>query len=277
MTRHMRLTSCLVTVIGCLAYGEASSVARADSGTAAKTVELFEGMKDGDVGAKIVVMNDHEARIFLANQTKQPLNIQLPEAFAAVPAVAQFGGGGGGGNTSTGGGNQSAGGGLGGGGGGGGGVFSIPPDTTKRLDVPVLCLDHGLRDPSSSKPYNLVPASAHIDRPAVVELLKAFGRGELQHGAAQAATWHLNSDVSWEELATKLTGTRRNINRSPYFSRNEIRAGLAYANEATRLAAEAERERAKASVRDTQEVRDSADATATADENLSEERSTTDE
>ena len=166
-----------------------------------------------------------------------------------MPVLAQFGGGGGGrggGGGGFGGGgpaaasNPSGGGGGGGGGGqgggGGGGFFSIPPEQTTKIDVAVLCLDHGLRDPSSSKPYKMVPASDHIDNPAVIELLKAFGRGELDHDAAQAAAWHLNSDLSWDELAAKLSGTRRSFSRKPYFSADAIRAGMAYANEAQRLA-----------------------------------------
>ena len=82
----------------------------------------------------------------------------------------------------------------------------------------------------------MVPAEDHLDRPAVVELLKAFGRGELNHAATQAAAWHLNNDLSWPELAAKLQGTRRSPRRPPYFSREEIQAGAAYANEAARLA-----------------------------------------
>ena len=82
----------------------------------------------------------------------------------------------------------------------------------------------------------MVPASDHIDNPAVIELLKAFGRGELKHDAAQAAAWHLNSGLSWDELAAKLSGTRRSFSRKPYFSADAIRAGMAYATEAQRLA-----------------------------------------
>jgi hypothetical protein len=81
-----------------------------------------------------------------------------------------------------------------------------------------------------------VPADEFLEKPAVVELLKAFGSGELNRGAVQAAAWHLNNDMSWDELAKKLTGTRRSTSRAPYFSADEIRAGMAYASEATRLA-----------------------------------------
>jgi hypothetical protein len=122
------------------------------------------------------------------------------------------------------------------GGGGGGGFFSVPPEQTAKINVNVVCLDHGLQNPSSSNPYKMVPAEEHLDRPAVIELLKAFGHGELHHGATQAAAWHLNNDLSWNELAAKLAGTRRSPSRPPYFSRDEIRAGMAYAAEATRLA-----------------------------------------
>jgi hypothetical protein len=82
----------------------------------------------------------------------------------------------------------------------------------------------------------MVPADSVVARPAVVELLKAFGRGELKHGAAQAAAWHLNNDLSWQQLAAKLQGTKRSFRRPPYFSADEIRTGMAYATEAERLA-----------------------------------------
>ncbi len=209
-------------------------------------VELFQGMKDQIVEVKFIGRNDHEARVIITNKTKQPLTVRLPEAFVGAPVLAQFGGGGrggggrggGGGRSGGGGGNQSSGGGFGGGG-GGGGMFSIPAETTAKIDVDTICLDHGLRDPSPSKPYEILPADENVNDPAVVELLKAFGRGELDHGAAQAAAWHLNSGVSWQELAAKLQGTRRSFVRPPYFSQDELHAGLAYANAAVQRAKEA--------------------------------------
>ncbi|HJQ81441.1 MAG TPA: hypothetical protein VJ828_15880 [Lacipirellulaceae bacterium] len=220
-------------------------------------VEFFQAMEEGQVDVKFIAKSDRAARILIKNKTQHPINLQLPEAFAGVPVLAQiggggrggggfggggrggggFGGGGSGGGQSVGGGLGGGGGGLGGGGlGGGGGIFSIPPEETAKINVPVVCLDHGLKNPSSANKYTIVPAEQHLDRPEVIELLKAFGRGELQHGAAQAAAWHLNSDLSWSELAAKLQGTRRSLSRPPYFSREEIQAGMAYASEAHRLA-----------------------------------------
>jgi hypothetical protein len=219
-------------------------------------LNFFDAVDAGKINAKFIALNDHEAKLIVTNNTKQPLNLKLPEAFAGVPVAAQFGGAGGGraggggggragggGRTGGGGGGQQqqvgggGGGGIGGGiGGGGGGQFSVPPEKTAKIDMAVVCLEHGLRDPSSSAPYKMVPADTVVDRPAVVELLKAFGRGEMKHGAAQAAAWHLNNDLSWQQLAAKLQGTKRSFKRPPYFSADEIRTGMAYATEATRLA-----------------------------------------
>ena len=49
--------------------------------------------------------------------------------------------------------------------------------------------------------------------------------------------WHANSDVSWQELASKLDGTIRSVVRNPYFTGAEIQAAIAYHQEAVRRAA----------------------------------------
>jgi hypothetical protein len=221
----------------------------ANAAVAGEPVDLFQAIDDRQVDVTFIAKNDHDARVLIKNNTKQPVSLKMPAAFAGVP-LAQFGGGGGarggggrGGSTGGGGGQQQSvggggGGGLGGGGGGGGGgFFSVPPEETAKVDVEVVCLDHGLRTPNGAAAYKMVPAEEFLeDKPEVVELLAAFGRGELQHQAVQAAAWNLNSEVSWEQLAAKLQGTRRSTSRPPYFTRQEIQAGMAYANEAKRLA-----------------------------------------
>jgi hypothetical protein len=251
MTRNICLATLGVfLLVAGLQSGAAARDAAGESPADAPgaAVEFFQAMEDGRLDVKFIARSDHAARLIMTNKTNQPLKLQMPEAFAGVPVLAQFQGGGGQGGGGRlggggGGGQQSVGGGLGGGGGGlggggGGGFFSIPPERTSKLNVAVVCLDHGLRDPSSATPYKIVRASDHLERPAVIELLKAFGRGELDHGAAQAAAWHLNNDLGWDQLAAKLQGTRRSISRPPYFSRAQIQAGIAYANEAIRLGEE---------------------------------------
>jgi hypothetical protein len=235
----------------------AQMAAAADEQTAPPATGLFQAIDDHQVDVKFIAKSDHDARILVKNNTNQPLHLQMPEAFAGVPALAQFGGGGGGARgggggsrsgsssrSSSGGGGQQqsvgggGGGGIGGGGGGGGGgFFSVPPEETAKIDVPVVCLNHGFREPNSSASYNMVRADEYLeDRPQVVELLKAFGSGGLDHQAVQAAAWNLNNDMSWDELKAQLQGTKRSHNRPPYFTADEIRAGMAYANQATRLA-----------------------------------------
>lgn len=203
-------------------------------------VDLFDAIDDGLIEVKFIARDDHRGRVIVENKTDEEVRFRMPEAFVGVPVLAQLGGGGGGGGQSVGGGG--GGGGLGGGGGqgggGGGGAFSVAPEKAAKINVGLLCLDHGKRIPSSKKPYKLVPAEEHLSsEPEVIELLAAFGRGELQRDAAQAAVWHANSDVSWAELAAKLDGTVRSTVRNPYFTRYELQAAIAYVQEAVRRAA----------------------------------------
>ena len=279
----------LLALSGLTQFAQAADTPAANKKAAASVpgapIALFQAIDDGQVDAKFIAKNDHEARVLVKNKTNQPLTLQMPEALAGVP-LAQFGGGGGGARGGGGGGRSGGGGGGGqqqsvgggggggiGGGGGGGGQFSVPPEETAKVDVAVVCLDHGLRDPNSSSAYKLVPADEHLEKPAVIELLKAFGRCDLQPGAVQAAAWHLNNDMSWDQLAAKLQGTRRSPSRPPYFSANDIRTGMAYANEATRLAeanadeyAELKKARAEKAEKAAKAKTESSDIRSTTDE-----------
>lgn len=226
----------------------------------AKEVELFQAMADGVIDVKFIARSDEKAQIIFKNNVKQPVNVRLPEAFAGVPVLAQFGQGGVGGvggqglggtglgGGGLGGGAQALGGGFGGlgggglgiGGGFGGGFFNVAPEATRRITVNTVCLDHGKHDPTPHIPFEIKPIEDYVERPAVIEVVKAFGRGELARGAAQAATWHLNNDVSWRELATKPRGMRHPLTgrRPSWFSAFEIRAAMAVAEHARRIAAD---------------------------------------
>jgi hypothetical protein len=213
------------------------------------TVEMFAAMQNGDIDVKLIPKDATEARVLIKNNTKQPLNVKLPDAFAGRPILAQgrAGGGGGGGGGNSGGGNQSMGGGMGGGmmgGGGGMGMFSVPPEQLGQFKVPTVCLEHGKKDPRPQIPYEIVPLEKVNKDPAVRELLTAFGKEKLDQRVAQAAAWHLANDMSWEELAGKriehLNGTSE-----LWFSLGEIQAGMHIAASAV---ATADDEEAKALV-----------------------------
>jgi len=121
-------------------------------------------------------------------------------------------------------GGMMGGGGMGGGGmGGGGGIFNVAPEKVGKLTVPCVCLDHGKPDPTPRMAYKIVPAEQYIKRPEVIELMKVFGQGKIDRAAAQAATWNMNNDLSWQELANKKIFSRKYVGGSiPYFQPSEL-------------------------------------------------------
>lgn len=235
--------------------GAPVSIARGEGASNAApvaSVDLFDAMKSGSVEAEFVAKSSKRGRIIMQNKTDQPLSVEIPDAFIGVPlaqmgGMGGMGGGMGGMGGGMGGGQQNVGGGGGGGGGRGGGGggrggggrggFSIPPEKTVRVDVPLLCLDHGKREPSSSKPYAILPIENVIKDPAVIEVVAAYANGDLPTGAAQAAIWNMNSEVSFQELSQKLTGTERHAVRHPYFSGEEIQTAMAIVAEAREVTA----------------------------------------
>lgn len=220
---------------------EPAAEAPADS---SEPMALFDAIDEGLVDVTFIAKNDKQGRVIVENKTDQPVNFRMPEAFVGVPVLAQMGMGGGGmGGGGMGGGMQAVGGGGGmgggmGGGGMGGGAFSVEPEKAAKISVPLVCLEHGKRIPSSKKPYKIVPAEDELSsKPEVIELLTALGRGQLNRDAAQAAVWHSTDNMSWQELAAKLDGTERSTVRNAYFTAAEIQAAIAYHSEAVRLAA----------------------------------------
>lgn len=266
MKWHMvgRLFGCMA-MLACLAPAAIAENKKSGSDSEVETVEMFQAIDNGDIEVKFIPMSSEKGTVIITNKTKKKMRVELPAAFAGVP-LAQFGGGGGGfggqggggfggqgggGFGGGGGGNQGVGGGFGGqgggggfggggggfggqGGGGGGGFFNVMPEKVQRLKVQGVCLDHGLEDPDPQIPYELKPISAYTQKPGVADLCHMLGSGELNQRSAQAAAWHLNNGMSWEELANKrvehLIG-----DDTPYFSRQELQ--VAY------KAAEAAKER----------------------------------
>ncbi|MBN1910550.1 MAG: hypothetical protein JW818_12470 [Pirellulales bacterium] len=259
MTRHF----CRMWWLPCMAallLAPTAAMANKQAKVQPKQVEMFKAIEAGQIEVKLIPKDSTETRVAIINKTKEPLSVKLPDAFAGVPALAQFqpqppggglgfgqpglGGGGGGNNFGNGGGNnnqnQSFGGGMGGGMMGGGmGMFNVPPGKIGRLKVPTVCLEHGKKDPASNIPYVIKPIESYTDKPAVQELCRMLGTGKLSQRAAQAAAWHLSNDMSWQELAAKqirhITGMTQ-----PYFNPMEIRAAMQIANLATARAKERE-------------------------------------
>jgi hypothetical protein len=219
-----------------------------DYNPADQTVEMFAAMEKGDISVKLIPKDSTQCRVLIENKTDKPLNVKLPDAFAGVPALAQNlggnrGGGGGGNHSSNRSGNsgnsqnQSTGGGMGGMGGGGmgGGMFNVPPEKVGQLKVTTVCLEHGKREPNEKVPYEIKPLESFTAKGGVRELCESLGKDQLSQRAAQAAAWHLNNGMSWQELAAKQIH-RAGGARYPYFTAEEIQAGMKIAAVAVQAA-----------------------------------------
>jgi hypothetical protein len=261
-----RTLACLV-VVGLLATTAVSAekAERPASATAKhEQVELFAAMESGDIEVTFVPRNSKSATVIVKNNTKKPLSVKMPEAFAGVPVLAQFGGGGfGGGMGGMGmggmgmggmggmgmGGMQAMGGGFGGGFGGGGfgggmggfgggmggmggGFFNIEPEKAEKVKVTTVCLEHGKKEPSSSAKYKIVPLETTTSSPEVAELCKMLARDEVDQASAQVAAWHLCNGMSFEQLAAK-TIRRANGTIASYFTGDHIQRGMQIVSAAT--------------------------------------------
>jgi len=198
----------------------------------AKQVEFFEAIKAGDIAVKLIPKDAKEANVIIENKAKQPLEIKLPDAFAGVPVLAQFGGMGG-----MGGGGM---GGMGGGGMGGmgmgGGFFSVGPDKVGKIKVTTVCLEHGKQDPNPRIPYEIRPIETFTQDQRVIEVCKMLGRGELAQNVAQAAAWHLGNGLTWDELAAKDRVKLSNGYTEKFFSAQELTVAARVSQEAVRRA-----------------------------------------
>jgi hypothetical protein len=213
--------------------------------SADRSVEMFQAIESGDIEVKVIPKDSTQCRVLITNKTDKPLNVKLPETFAAVPVLAQFGGGGVGGMGGPGGGGGLGGGGnVGGGGGGsqgmgggmggmggmgmggmGGGMFNVAPEKVGDLTATTVCLEHGKDEPKPKIPYAIKPIDSLTDKHEVHELCRMLGAGQLDQRAAQAAAWHLNNGMSWEELSAKRIRYANGSSR-PYFSPQELRVAV---------------------------------------------------
>ena len=216
----------------------------------APTIDLFDGIDEGTIEARLIPKNSLEGTVFVDNKSDKPMTVRLPKAVAAVQVLKQgFGGGAGGGRGGAGGGQaggqggqgQGLGGGFGGGGlgggggglggggggfggGGGGGFFSIPPHKSARVPMSSVCLNHGKTEPRANMTYKLVKLESYTSDPALQELLIDVAAGVIDPKSAQAAVWHLTDKMSWEELSAKAIDHLGGVDPEPYFSGAQIAA-----------------------------------------------------
>lgn len=221
-----------------------------------EVVELFAGIKSGDIEVTFIPKDAKEATVLFRNKTDKPVAIRLPEAFAGVPVLAQFGGPGGiaggapgGGLGVGGGGMQGMGGGFGGMGMGGGmggmmggmggmggfgGFMNVAPDKVGKVKVKTVCLEHGKTDPNPRAKYEIRPIESFTQNAGVIEICKMVGRGEISQNAAQAAAWNLANKLSFEFLATKNRLESLNGYTEKFFSSQDLQIAMVAVIEASK-------------------------------------------
>ena len=259
----MKLAKCFVlSLVAAALLVSTSSAAKptlAEKVAAAKDpanqVELFAAIEAGEIDVKLIPKDSTTGIVMIENKTKKPLTIQLPAAFAGIPVLGQIGIGGGigggamGGGGGMGGGQNQAmgggmmgggmmGGGMGGGGFGGGGMgggfFNVGPEKVGKIKFAGVCLEHGKADPNPRVTYKMVPIDSFTKNPEVIAVVQMLGRGEIDQRSAQAATWHLQNDMSWQELASKIGAKHLNGTTEPYFTPSQMELALRITREAAR-------------------------------------------
>jgi hypothetical protein len=115
------------------------------------------------------------------------------------------------------------------------GMMNVAPEKVEHFNVPIVCLEHGKHDPKPTVKYEIRPIDQFTDKAGVRELCSILGTGKLPQRVAQVAAWHLNNDMTWEQLATKQLQFTNGLNR-PYFSPDEIRDAMQVSTIVTTLA-----------------------------------------
>jgi hypothetical protein len=125
---------------------------------------------------------------------------------------------------------------MGGGMGGmmGGGMFNVEPEKVAKVKIVTVCLDHGKKDPSPHVPYKLIPIDSYAKNGQVTEVVKMLSKGEIDQHSAQAAAWHLQNGLTWDELVHKVGVKHLNGRVDPYFTAINLQRALT----ATKIAAD---------------------------------------
>ena len=245
----MSRLSMLACAVAALALGVAAGPSRT---TAPEVHDMLAAEQAGLVTVRYIPNDSRSAQIVVTNRSDRPLTLRMPEAFAGVPVLAQFGAGGAGGPFGAGmngpGGfaaanvpQAAAGAGVANGGpglGAAGGFQSLPPERTRSVRVPTVCLEYGKPEPTPRVAYQLVPLASRASDPRLTAVLQGLASGELSQKVAQAATWHIASGLTWDQLAAetiKHSGGDRDV---AFFTPEEVEAARAVVEIVTQRHAE---------------------------------------
>jgi hypothetical protein len=256
-TNRVRLLSLLGISFGLLLGHHGPAAADAPfcvrfGDTDAPPVDLFLALQQQRVQAQVVVRDPFHARLMLSNPSLLPIALQIPDVVGARPILAQqglnfpFGGPSKpssnaqapqpvGGTTSPFGLNRQQGA-NGGGPGQGANFFNVAPEKVATLEIRCVCLQQGAPNPRSVVSYQLVPLAELNADPRLPELLRSYGRGEVERDVAQAAAWHIVDRLDWKTLADLSQMIAINAER-PLFNAVQLRKARAAVEAAEQAAA----------------------------------------
>ena len=218
-----------------------------------QTVDFFAAIDEGQLEVKVIPRDSKQCSLLIKNLSEVALNVAMPDALAAIPALAQFGNNPMGnnqvGNNPFANANRGAPQQLGVGNpfGNRGNMninngnpgqlnqpmqgrrdgrpilapFNVAPEKVARLTLPAVCLEHGKKEPRPSMAYTVKPIDAATQTTQAHEICRMLGRGQLDQRVAQAAAWHLVNDLGWEEMAAKRVRILGYGHR-PFFAAEEL-------------------------------------------------------
>lgn len=218
-------------------------------------VALFKGMQDGRLGARLIQHSEKKGDLFLANKTKQPLIVQMPEAFVGVHILNQRRG-------QTGSGQrvdspnraQSTGSSISGNprenprterssdsrnGAGAKDARKFPVAAGRVVKLPVtsVCLEFGRPTPNANMKYQIVSVEQYSRQNQVLrELIPLFVRTRMDQRIAQAAAWHVSNKLSWTELSALQKPAVAGLPGGPLFAANDLKLAKALVDRAGKLA-----------------------------------------
>ena len=117
--------------------------------------------------------------------------------------------------------------------------FTVAPGKTIALRSLTVCLDYGLREPTTRMPYRLVAIDTVSHDPRLALVLGGLASGQISQKIAQAAAWHVSSGRTWEQLTAEVIDRAGGDPDVPVFSAAELVAAKRVVEIAARLSAAA--------------------------------------
>jgi hypothetical protein len=205
----------------------------------ADVVDLLSPEAREKLRVRVVPQNEFQSRILIENLTEDPLTVRLPKAVAAVHSVAKpdanpaprvrtpdpeetkddaptgsgqavVGTFGPMNEDATGFPHQTE----------EGHAFTIPARRKVMIALHSACAEHGKRPPLSRMTYELKPLEKQVENPTLQKIIQGYDPKTTDAHAFQAVVWHLESGLSWQDLAQKTLKTAGQV--EPYFTRSQL-------------------------------------------------------